>query len=108
MRTGVVLLTAALAMLSPGVARAETLPAADPAMVFLAPSPDQPNYSARLQVYVQASVPEPFLSAYTGDLGAPVSLPIADPNNPHFVYQRFQNGVLFYNETEGTTSILPS
>jgi hypothetical protein len=40
-------------------------------------------------------------------LGAPTSAPKADPNNPDFVYQRFQNGLLFYNATDGTTSVLP-
>src|ERR1700687_3893640 len=30
-----------------------TVPTADPAVAFVAPTPDQPNYSARLQVFVQ-------------------------------------------------------
>jgi hypothetical protein len=96
-----------------------TVPAADPAIAFVAPSPDQPNYAARLQVYLQSSVPDSwngqavqFWSTYTGAGGAnvwglPTSAPAADPNNPHFVYQRFQNGILIYDSTVGTTQALP-
>jgi len=36
-----------------------------------------------------------------------VGAPAADPNNPHFVYQRFQNGILLYDSTAGTTQALP-
>ena len=39
--------------------------------------------------------------------GAPTSAPKADPNNPHFVYQRFQNGILMYDGTAGTTQPMP-
>jgi hypothetical protein len=94
------------------------VPAADPSLVFVAPTPNQPNYSARLEAFLEATVPdtwngEPvaFLSTLndTGAdvLGLPTSMPAADPNNPNFVYQRFQNGVLFYNATDDTTSVLP-
>jgi hypothetical protein len=109
---------------SPGVVAAAgpldglTVPPADPALVFVAPTPDQPNYSARLDAFLEATVPDTwngqpvaFLSTLndTGvdTLGLPTSQPTADPNNPQFVYQRFQNGVLFYNGAEGTTSVLP-
>jgi len=40
-------------------------------------------------------------------VGVPTSAPAADPANPQFVYQRFQNGVLFYNAAEGSTSFVP-
>jgi hypothetical protein len=92
-----------------------TLPVVDPALQFIAPTSDQPDYSARVNTFVQALVPdswngEPveFLSTYNSSggaevLGLPVSQPKADPNNPNFVYQRFQNGILFYNGTDGTT-----
>ena len=94
------------------------VPTADPSLVFVAPTPDQPNYSARLEAFLDATVPdtwngEPvaFLSTLndTGSdvLGLPTSMPAADPNNPNFVYQRFQNGILFYNATDDTTSVLP-
>jgi hypothetical protein len=98
-----------------------TVPAADPALTFVAPTPDQPNYDARLQAFLDATVPDTwagqpvqFLSTLDGlndsgeyVLGLPTSEPAADPHNPQFVYQRFQNGVLFYNAAAGTTSVLP-
>ena len=86
-----------------------TVPAADPALAFIAPAAGEPNYPARLQVFLQAVVREPFASAY-GDaavLGLPTSYPKPDPNNPNFVYQRFQNGILFYDASSGTTQLLP-
>jgi hypothetical protein len=96
-----------------------TVPAADAAVAFVAPSPDQPNYPARLQVFLQSTVPDSwngqpvqFWSTYTaaggaGVWGLPTSAPKADPSNPHFVYQRFQNGILIYDATAGTTQALP-
>jgi hypothetical protein len=95
-----------------------TVPPADPALVFVAPTPDQPNYSARLEAFLEATVPDTwngqpvaFFSTLndTGvdTLGLPTSQPAADPQNPQFIYQRFQNGVLFFNGAEGTTSVLP-
>jgi hypothetical protein len=107
-----------LTLVVPGLALAAgpldglTVPAQDPALVFVAPSPDQPNYSARLQTFLQATVPDMFLSTYTDNggvevLGLPTSVPKADPNNPNFIYQRFQNAVLFYNASEGSINILP-
>src|SRR5687767_14346251 len=92
-----VLLAAALA---PGLARADeagnglSVPAADPAVLFLAPRPEQPNYARRVQLFVDAIVPEPFKSTFDATGGAdawglPISLPSPDPNNPDFVYQRF-------------------
>jgi hypothetical protein len=95
-----------------------TIPAVDPALVFVAPTPDQPNYDARLQAFLSATVPDAwngqpvqFLSTLNDTgvdvLGLPTSEPAADPHNPQFVYQRFQNGVLFYNAADGSTSILP-
>jgi hypothetical protein len=112
------------ALATPGVVAAAgpsdglTVPPQDPALVFVAPTPDQPNYSARLEAFLEATVPDTwngrpvaFLSTLNDTgvdaLGLPTSQPAADPNNPQFVYQRFQNGVLFYNAAEGTTSVLP-
>ena len=71
-------------------------------------TPEQPNYAVRVQAFVQATVPEPFRSAFdaTGGSdvwGLPTSEPASDPNNPNFVYQRFEHGILFHNATEGTT-----
>jgi hypothetical protein len=96
-----------------------TVPTADPAVAFVAPTPDQPNYSARLQVFLQNTVPDifngqpvQFWSTYAGDGGAavwglPTSLPKSDPSNPNFIYQRFQNGILFYDASAGVTQPLP-
>jgi hypothetical protein len=96
-----------------------TVPAADPATAFVSPSPDQPNYAARLQVFLQSMVPDSwsgqpvqFLATFNGTggtvvLGLPTSSPKADPRNPSFVYQRFQNGILFYDAASGTTQQLP-
>ena len=94
------------------------VPPADPALVFVAPTPDQPDYSARLQAFLEATVPDTwndqpvaFLSTLNDTgidvVGLPTSQPAADPLNPNFIYQRFQNDVLFYNGTDGTTSVLP-
>jgi hypothetical protein len=96
-----------------------TVPAADAAVAFVTPTPDQPNYPARLQVFLQTVVPDSwngqpvqFLSTFNGEggpsvLGMPTSSPKADPANPGFVYQRFQNGILFYDAAAGTTQQLP-
>ncbi len=95
-----------------------TIPPADPALTFVAPTPDQPNYVARLQAFLAATVPDTwngqavnFLSTLNDTgldvLGLPTSEPTADPHNPQFIYQRFQNGVEFYNAADGSTSVLP-
>jgi len=124
-RCMVVLGTLAIMALAPGAVSAAgpldglTVPAQDPALVFVAPTPDQPNYGARLDAFLAVTVPETFngqpvafLSTFNDAggvdvLGVPTSAPKADPNNPNFLYQRFQNGVLFYNGAEGSTSVLP-
>ena len=71
------------------------------------------------EVFVQNFVPDSwngqpvqFLSTFTSEggaavLGLPTSAPKADPANPSFVYQRFQNGILFYDAAAGTTGPLP-
>jgi hypothetical protein len=96
-----------------------SVPGSDAAVAFVAPTPDQPNYSARLQIFLQNVIPDSwngqpvqFLSTFDAEggvpvLGLPTSSPKADPGNPSFVYQRFQNGILFYNATAGTTQQLP-
>jgi hypothetical protein len=35
--------------------------------------------------------------------GAPISTPMADPNNPNFVYQRFQRGIMHFDASTGVT-----
>jgi hypothetical protein len=89
-----------------------SVPPADPAIAFVAPTPDQPNYAARLAVYLQGTIPEPFWSAYnalggSNVWGLPTSAPKADPNNPHFTYQRFSNGIFLSDADAGTTTPLP-
>ena len=89
-----------------------TVPAANPATAFVAPSPDQSNYMGRLQVFVQALVTEPFRTTYNASGGTtvwqlPTSAPTVDPHNPNFIYQRFQTGILFYDASAGTTQALP-
>ncbi len=113
-----------LTAVTPGMAWAAgpldglTFPPADPAMVFVAPAPDQPNYDARVHAFLDITVPDTwngmpvqFLSTLNDTgvdvLGLPTSAPKADPNNPNFVYQRFQNAVLFYNATDDSTRVLP-
>src|SRR5216683_2722089 len=85
--------TVTLMVLAPGAAMAVgpqdglTIPSQDPALVFVAPTPDQPNYSARVDAFLTVTVPETFggqpvqfLSAYTDAggadaLGMPTSAP---------------------------------
>lgn len=96
-----------------------SVPAADPALAFVAPSVDQPNDPSRLQVFLRGTVsdtwngaPVAFSSTLTEaggpDVwGLPTSSPKSDPNNPQFIYQRFQNGILLYDAAAGTTQLLP-
>ena len=95
-----------------------TIPPVDPAIGFVAPTPDQPNYEARVQAFLQIVVPDEwngvpvqFLStlndAGVDVVGLPTSAPKADPNNPNFVYLRFKNAVLFYNAADDSTQVLP-
>jgi hypothetical protein len=96
-----------------------TIPATDGALAFVAPNADQANFAARLPVFLKAAVPDAwngqpvqFLSTFNAQggttvWGLPTSSPKADPNNPSFVYQRFQNGVLFFDASAGTTNPLP-
>jgi hypothetical protein len=96
-----------------------TLPSVDAALAFITPTPDQPNYLTRLDVFLAGAVPNvwqdqpvEFASLYaatggTDVWGLPTSWPKADPNNPSFVYQRFDNGVFFYNATSDTSTPFP-
>ncbi len=95
------------------------VPSADQALAFITPSVNDANYPARLAVFLQATVPDMwnglpvgFYSMFSGSggtevWGAPTSSPKTDPSNPNFVYQRFQNGILFYDGSAGTTAALP-
>jgi len=84
-----------------------TVPADDPAIGFVAPTADQPNYPARLAAYLSATV-GPQFAGYASDVwGMPTSSVKADPNNPNFVYQRFQNGILMADLSTGSVGPLP-
>jgi polysaccharide biosynthesis protein PslG len=39
--------------------------------------------------------------------GRPLTQATADPNNPSMIYQRFENGIMAYDGSTGTTSALP-
>ncbi|HEY0581176.1 MAG TPA: hypothetical protein VGE94_03280 [Chloroflexota bacterium] len=116
--TGLLLGVSATSVLADGATSGLSLPPTDPALAYIAPSADQANYAARLEVFLEATVPDvwngqpvEFLSTYSDAggvdvLGLPTSAAKGDPSNPSFVYQRFQNGVLFYNATEGSTQVL--
>jgi hypothetical protein len=85
-----------------------TVPAADPSVTFVAPTTDQPNYNARLEGFLQGIVAPQIQPYYDPDVwGLPTSFAVPDPNNPSFLYQRFENGILFYDATSGTVRALP-
>jgi hypothetical protein len=85
-----------------------TIPSDDPSVGFVAPTPDQPNYDARLQGFLDGLVAPQLQPIYQRDVwGLPTSFAIPDPNNPSFLYQRFENGVLFYDARTGTAAPLP-
>jgi hypothetical protein len=95
-----------------------TVPPTDAALTIVAPSPDQFDSPRRTLEFVRSTVPETwngqavhFFSTVTTDgldiWGVPTSRPTADPHNPNFVYQRFQNGILLFDAASGTTSGLP-
>ena len=85
-----------------------SVPKADAAIAYVAPTPDQPNYDARLNAYVQATVAPQFASSYdSAVLGLPTSAAKQDPHNPNFVYQRFQNGILMSDASSGSVGLLP-
>jgi hypothetical protein len=85
-----------------------TVPAADPAVAYVTPNPDQPNYAARLSAFLNATVPAQFQAVYAANVwGLPTSAPRTDPNNPNFLYQRFQNGILMADSASGAVGPLP-
>lgn len=85
-----------------------TVPPEDPSVAFVAPDPNQPNYDARLQGFLDGIVAPQIQPIYSEDVwGLPTSFAIPDPNNPSFLYQRFQNGILFYDSTSGVAAPLP-
>jgi hypothetical protein len=108
-----------------------TFPAADADLKAVTPRPDQPDYASAILEFVLASAPDTwnglpvqfgstFSSRISPELagtddpaslgllnlevwGAPISSPAADPNNPSFVYQRFQRGIMHFDATTEIT-----
>lgn len=108
-----------------------TFPAPDPGLKANTPQVSSPTYSTDILNFVLANAPDTFggrqvafgrtffgsvspQQAGTSDpgilgllalevWGAPISTPMADPNNPNFVYQRFQRGIMHYDATTGVT-----
>ena len=104
-----------------------TFPAPDPAIETATPPVSDPNYDADIQAFVQTNAPDTFAglpvnfgttffttvtaqdapgapaSLLPGfDLqiwGAPTSQPAFDPNNHQFVYQRFQRGIMMFDQS---------
>jgi hypothetical protein len=111
-----------------------TFPAPDAALKAATPKVGDPDYATTILAFVAANAPNAwngqpvnfgstFFGTVTPDMagtddpgilglldlevwGAPISQPMADPNNPSFVYQRFQRGILHYTAGEGTRGIL--
>jgi hypothetical protein len=108
-----------------------TFPAPDPAVEAATPPVSDPNYNADIQTFITNNAPNTFggqsvnfgntfsstvtqqdspdasASLLPGfDLqiwGAPTSQPAYDPNNHQFIYQRFQRGIMMYDQTCGCT-----
>ncbi len=110
-----------------------TFPAMDPNLTVTAPAVGSPNYSQRIIDWISLNTPDhwggfqvsfhtSFMSTVTiGDVfpaggqnqnltgydveiwGIPTSKPATDPHNSKFVYQRFQRGILHYDQATRTT-----
>jgi hypothetical protein len=93
-------------------------PAPDDALKANTPPVSDPQYSEKINQFVEANVPDSwngmqvnFNSTFNmlGGLtiwGAPISTPAADPSNPNFVYQRFQRGIMHFTAPSTTESVL--
>jgi hypothetical protein len=108
-----------------------TFPGPDAAVKNKTPQVGSPTYATDILDFVRANAPDSFGGRSVGfgrtffgsvsaaqagasdpgllgllDLeiwGAPISTPMADPNNPNFVYQRFQRGIMHFDATTGVT-----
>lgn len=106
-------------------------PSFDPAVVRLAPSPANPEYTQQLLLVLQATLPnmiellrvsfyDQFMNTVPrarGNLaesalmglevwGFPTSRAQFDPNNRNFIYQRFQRGIMHFDATTGTVGAI--
>jgi hypothetical protein len=108
-----------------------TFPGVDVALKASTPQVDNPDYASAIVEFVQANAPDvwseqpvnfgrTFLSLVTPEMagtddpgllgllnlevwGAPISQPAADPDNPEFIYQRFQRGIMHFDASTGQT-----
>jgi hypothetical protein len=108
-----------------------TFPAVDDDLKLATPKVSQPDYASAIIDFVVATVPDTFdgqpvnfgstfFSLVTPEMagtedpgllallnlevwGAPTSRPAADPNNPGFIYQRFQRGIMHFDAATGRT-----
>ena len=110
-----------------------TFPAINPKLTSTAPAVGSPGYSRAILNWISSNTPDRWgghqVAFYTNfmstvsvndvfpngkptqsltgfDLevwGVPTSQPAVDPHNSKFVYQRFQRGILHYDQTAGTT-----
>ncbi|MBV9171790.1 MAG: hypothetical protein JOZ81_17095, partial [Chloroflexi bacterium] len=92
-----------------------TFPAADDAMKNSTPQVNSPTYSTDIVSFINANVPDNwqghqvnFLQTFnsTGGLnvwGAVISQPAPDPSNQNFIYQRFQRGIMHFDQTQNIT-----
>lgn len=91
-----------------------SFPAFDPALAAQAPPVGSPTYADDVVAFVQQHVPDTFqglpvrfyqtfAATFSNPLvsleiwGLPTSQPAIDPTNHHFVYQRFQRGIMQYD-----------
>jgi hypothetical protein len=108
-----------------------TFPGIDFALKAATPHVGDPDYASAILEFVAATAPDEwngrpvnfgttFFSVVTPEMadtddpgllglldlevwGAPISQPAADPNNPGFIYQRFQRGIMHYDASTGAT-----
>jgi hypothetical protein len=98
-----------------------TLPAPDPDLKARTPVPSAPGYGSAILDFVRTNAPDVFegqavgfsktFFAFVPDpplinlevWGAPISRPQRDPGNLNFVYQRFQRGIMHFDQTTGRT-----
>ncbi len=106
-------------------------PAPDPTVVSATPTVSDPNYEADILTFVQNQAPDTwngqqvnFFTTFSNTVtaqdtpdsdpallpgfdlqiwGAPTSQPANDPTNNNFVYQRFQRGIMHYDQGCGCT-----
>ena len=104
-----------------------TVPAPDATMQAATPPVSDPTYATDIITFVQNQAPNTFNGQQVNfgttffntvaaqdapnadpallpgfDLqiwGAPISQPVADPNNSQFIYQRFQRGIMMYDQS---------